>query len=260
MAVSEPARPNASGVREFFRVVGSSWGSLMSGILSVPFTALAVFTTPEYGKPIWTGLAACAWLATTYQIWARERKALIREHDLNSRPRISVQIIGGTFERSPVTLSGQRNGQAVQEYVGCITLVCSFINHSPQAASIGKRRLIIKTLKWKDIPGVTIEDVQRLDQPMYHHIFPGNVKLENPVEPTGVSKMESDVTLNFGLAATRFLQFYVEAWDDDAYATTELHLTVIDSFGGEWQASVPASALKRIPLQTQRFTKPGTHN
>jgi hypothetical protein len=70
-------RPRNPTIGEFLRVILADWGSRVSGILSVPFTALAVFVKADYAKAIWSALAVTGWIATFYQVWAKERKERI---------------------------------------------------------------------------------------------------------------------------------------------------------------------------------------
>lgn len=61
-------------VKEFVVMVWQDWGSRVSGVLSVPFTVLALLAKSDYARGIWGVLAFVALFLTIYQVWARERK------------------------------------------------------------------------------------------------------------------------------------------------------------------------------------------
>jgi hypothetical protein len=64
-------------IREFLHVIWSDWAARVSGSLSVPFTILALVLGNAYAKAIFVLLAVTAVCVTTYQIWSKERKAVL---------------------------------------------------------------------------------------------------------------------------------------------------------------------------------------
>jgi hypothetical protein len=71
------SNPQSPTIAEFLRVIWVDWGSRVSGALSVPFTALAVYVKADYAEAIWSALAVVGWFATFFQVWAKERKERI---------------------------------------------------------------------------------------------------------------------------------------------------------------------------------------
>lgn len=61
----------------------------MSGTLSVPFAAIAVFVSSDYAKGIWLTLAAIAIGITIYNVWARERKKILTLYE-KLEPKIKL--------------------------------------------------------------------------------------------------------------------------------------------------------------------------
>jgi hypothetical protein len=174
------------------------------------------------------------------------------QHQINAKPiqsRISLTINGGTFERSPVTIRGMRKGTPVEEYVGVVTPVFTLVNHGDKPVTINAAQLFITTETWGELFGVPTRESERLSTPMYHHINVERVKLEQPRPPENVMEMEPNVYLHPGMGATRYRQFFAEAWDDTAYKTARLKLTIFDGLGDQWQAELPASALKLLRVE-----------
>lgn len=63
-----------SGLLDFLRVVFVDWTTRMSGPLSVPFAALAIWSTQRYQKIIWVALAILSLMVAFYRVWSEERK------------------------------------------------------------------------------------------------------------------------------------------------------------------------------------------
>jgi hypothetical protein len=70
----ESRTPNA-GLLTYVRAFFSDWLSGMSGPLSVPFAALAVWSEQSRQKIIWGCLTVAAALLGSYRVWQRERLA-----------------------------------------------------------------------------------------------------------------------------------------------------------------------------------------
>jgi len=150
--------PEPSPAR-FLGVFLHDWAALMSGVVSVPFTALAVFAEARYAKAIWAALALLCWLFTTYRVWASERRALVVERAKTSRPQISVSILGGTLQRSGVAISGYRQGVLEEEFQLCLTLIATSANAHPTPASIDSCTLAVS------IPSRIIQGERLIDIP-----------------------------------------------------------------------------------------------
>jgi hypothetical protein len=73
----------------FFVAIWEAWGTRMSGIISVPLTALAVFNPAWDLRWLWIILALGATGYTIYGIWARERSRVI-ELEEGQKPHFSV--------------------------------------------------------------------------------------------------------------------------------------------------------------------------
>jgi hypothetical protein len=86
MTVAQHRPPSIS---EFVNVSAREWLTLMSGILTVPFSFLA-FWFPNV-RWIFVALAACAFAFTVYRIWSYERRQLV---DLEARlvPRLRIEF------------------------------------------------------------------------------------------------------------------------------------------------------------------------
>jgi len=82
---------NPPSLGEFFSVIWEDWGSRVSGALSVPFTALALWSRATYDQVIWGVLAFIGILATLFQVWAKERKRVV---ELESELAAKAQIRG----------------------------------------------------------------------------------------------------------------------------------------------------------------------
>jgi hypothetical protein len=75
----------------YLRAVFTEWQSGMSGALSVPFTAAAIWWTHRNERLIWIALAIASTLYASYRVWRRER--LTRYHqiaELQSRLRVEA--------------------------------------------------------------------------------------------------------------------------------------------------------------------------
>jgi hypothetical protein len=70
----ESRTPNA-GLLTYVRAFFTDWLSGMSGPLSVPFAALAVWSEQGRQKIIWACLAVAAALLGSYRVWQREHLA-----------------------------------------------------------------------------------------------------------------------------------------------------------------------------------------
>jgi hypothetical protein len=94
--------PNIKG---FFLVIWDDWGSLMSGIFTVPFTIAALFAPSEY-RAIFAVMAILAFALTAYRVWSDERMRVIGlEQHLSPRLRIEFDPHASKFV-SPTTASG----------------------------------------------------------------------------------------------------------------------------------------------------------
>ena len=62
-------------LRAYLRSFFSDWFTGMCGPISVPFAAVAVWTTARYAKVLWGFLAAACFLTASYRVWRKERKA-----------------------------------------------------------------------------------------------------------------------------------------------------------------------------------------
>ncbi|MGB8802053.1 MAG: hypothetical protein WCC97_15310 [Candidatus Acidiferrales bacterium] len=67
----------------------------MSGILSVPFTYLAVVAASDRTKIIYALLALSGILIATYRVWAKERRALVSKVEEAEELRVKLQNIPG---------------------------------------------------------------------------------------------------------------------------------------------------------------------
>ena len=77
MSCMPDKRPVLPTIRKFLLTIAGDWGSLVSGILSVPFTYLAVVAASDRTKIIYALLALSGILIATYRVWAKERRALV---------------------------------------------------------------------------------------------------------------------------------------------------------------------------------------
>jgi hypothetical protein len=66
----------APNIKGFFFVIWSDWGSLMSGIFTVPFTVAALFAPSEY-RAIFAVMAILAFALTAFRVWADERMRVV---------------------------------------------------------------------------------------------------------------------------------------------------------------------------------------
>lgn len=98
-----PESSKPPSLLEFFRVLWEDWGSRVSGALSVPFTAAALFASAALSRILWACLALLAVLATVYQIWAKERSRVIKvtsELERSSSPQFVGRINDLSFGQS----------------------------------------------------------------------------------------------------------------------------------------------------------------
>jgi hypothetical protein len=95
-------------LREFLLVIWRNWGPLMSGVFSVPFAALAVFTESTYARAIWAVMAILAFMASAYMIWARERGTVVDlQEKLRPKLKPSFDVADARCKR-PNTMIGGR--------------------------------------------------------------------------------------------------------------------------------------------------------
>lgn len=91
-----PAKaPPPPTVPKFLLTIWEDWGARVSGILSVPFTYLAVIATNSQTKAIYALLAIAGVLVTTYQVWAKERTAVVAKYDEIEKLSAGIQEIPG---------------------------------------------------------------------------------------------------------------------------------------------------------------------
>lgn len=64
-------------VLQFIRAFGHSWGSLMSGVPSVPFAIAAIFVDNAYAKSIFALLAITCGVYASYAVWRAEHVARV---------------------------------------------------------------------------------------------------------------------------------------------------------------------------------------
>ncbi len=86
--------------REFIRVAWSDLSSRVSGGLSVPFTALALFR-PGYERIVWGVLVVLSVVAMTYRVWSKERELVCALEDVRGRERRRAkpsEILGKLLE------------------------------------------------------------------------------------------------------------------------------------------------------------------
>jgi hypothetical protein len=84
------------------RLVGDTT-SLISGGLSVPFTAIAIFSDSKYAKASFGVLAVTGFLIASYRLWAGERQntlavqeRLVEEINKRGRPEVTVELKEGS--------------------------------------------------------------------------------------------------------------------------------------------------------------------
>jgi hypothetical protein len=82
------ARP---AIREYLRVAAWDFLAAMSGVASVPFAALAVFSDADSARTIWLVMAAVMLMFAGYRVWAVERKRVI-ELEERIRPKIKCSF------------------------------------------------------------------------------------------------------------------------------------------------------------------------
>ena len=70
------SRP-ATSVLAFVRAFGGRWFVYMSGPLTVPFTAAAVFVESSWLKTLFAVLAVTCVLFSCYWVWRHERQQII---------------------------------------------------------------------------------------------------------------------------------------------------------------------------------------
>jgi hypothetical protein len=76
-------------IREFVYVSAREWLTLMSGILTVPFSILA-YRFPNV-RWFFGALAVCAFAFTVYRIWAYERRQLV-QLEAHLAPRLKIEF------------------------------------------------------------------------------------------------------------------------------------------------------------------------
>src|SRR5215472_7743257 len=77
--------------REFLRVVWLDWAALVSGVFTIPFTIAAILLPSGYGRAISGVMAILALLATSYRIWASERRQRVLL-ELHLAPRLRLEF------------------------------------------------------------------------------------------------------------------------------------------------------------------------
>lgn len=91
MPDKKPALPT---IPKFLLTIWTDWGARVSGIFSVPFTYLAAVSTTAHTKTIYAVLAITGVLATIYQVWAGERRALVNSCD-------EIEVLRGKIQQLP---------------------------------------------------------------------------------------------------------------------------------------------------------------
>jgi hypothetical protein len=99
----------------FFVAIWEAWGTRMSGFISVPLTALAVFWPASDLRWLWIIMALSALCYTIYGTWARERKRVV-ELEEKSRPKLKIEcrmdLLGCRTEPTKITMA-DRSGNPV---------------------------------------------------------------------------------------------------------------------------------------------------
>src|ERR1700733_11205370 len=88
---------------EFLRRLVGDTTSLISGGLSVPLTAMSLFSDNKYAKVGFGLLAMTGFLIASYRLWAGERRntlaiqeRLIEEINKRDRPEVTVELQEGS--------------------------------------------------------------------------------------------------------------------------------------------------------------------
>jgi hypothetical protein len=154
------ASAKARSLGGFARVIWEDWGSRVSGGLSVPFTALALFSKADYGKVIWGVLAILGILTTIYQVWSKERKKVVElqskiDAELNTEADIRGDILIEISAVNPFKDS-QMPGSRMRYYCDCS-------NHGKAPCEIAKSYIEIFPSRGphfgipEDIPAQVVE-------------------------------------------------------------------------------------------------------
>ena len=155
---------------------------------------------------------------------------------LTTRPEISVSVDRGTLQQAHATSTGYRGDRLVKEVWVCITLIVTFLNKRPCAASVDRCSLEIQT-PLRTIAAKLLSEVSDV----------GALGFPPITKPLTTPEMEANVALQQGIAATRYVQFLAEVWKDDHLDTeAQLILSAINSFGGQSHATFASANLTTI--------------
>ena len=154
------------------------------------------------------------------------QKALEDERERNSKPEVSIKLIGRTFHWADVKVTGFHGSDPTQQVTTakvCITVLLKFVNLTPRPTTIDKCFLQIK------MHGTVVETDLLSDR------RPSGFIQAIPT-PQDIAKLEANVFLAHGIGVTRYAQFLTElAVDEDVESNGVLKVSAVDSFGTSWE-------------------------